>query len=80
MNEKLPKQVKYQIRPGNTSLITAFAQFNGEEYEGRGFTQREAKNDAAAALLKANPHLRQTQVRKSTLDIFWNFFSRPNRK
>jgi len=65
VNEKLPKQVKYQIRPSNTSLITACAQFNGEEYEGRGFTQREAKNEAAAALLKANPHLRQTQV---TLD------------
>ena len=61
VNEKLPKQVKYQIRPSNTSLITACAQFNGDEYEGRGFTQREAKNEAAAALLKANPHLKQTQ-------------------
>ena len=52
VNEKLPKQVKYIIRPIHTSLITAIAQFNGNEYEGSGFTQREAKNEAARSLLK----------------------------
>jgi len=62
VNEKLPKQVKYIIRPIHTSLITAIAQFNGNEYEGSGFTQREAKNEAARSLLKANSHLQQTTV------------------
>ena len=33
-------------------MITAIAQFNGNEYEGSGFTQREAKNEAARSLLK----------------------------
>lgn len=35
VNEKLPKQVKYMIRPLNSSsFITAVASFGNKEYEG----------------------------------------------
>ena len=36
VNEKLPKQVKYMIRPlvGSSSYITAVASFGNKEYEG----------------------------------------------